>query len=228
MRHEDNGNQPCAARQTGANAANRRRKRLVSPRAQWKLATWVMAVTFLPCVVMGAGLLLVQDAYLRSQVFTGRQTGMFFPVLLVFAFGLGFALIATAGFGFWSLRCTHRVFGPLTVVADALCELRRGRFPRRRALRKHDECKDLYALLCDTVETLEMSKRDELAAYARALAALDELADHCQATRRDALDRAVKEIDALRRQTADALGEPAPSVGQKPSKERQPAAIGAR
>jgi hypothetical protein len=76
--------------------------------------------------------------------------------------GLSAAALALLGF-----IVTHRVAGPLYVMAHDLGELGAGRYPTRRALRKHDELKAFHARLGETMQALRA--RDE-----RLLAHLDE------------------------------------------------------
>jgi hypothetical protein len=60
---------------------------------------------------------------------------------------------------FWGLVVTHRVSGPLYVLARYLRELSEGRYPDLRPLRRHDELQDFFAAFEDAIHHLR--DRDE-------------------------------------------------------------------
>jgi hypothetical protein len=71
--------------------------------------------------------------------------------------------LSAAALGLLGFIVTHRVAGPVYVMGHYLKLLGEGRFPERRALRKHDELKGLYAHLGETMEALRA--RDERLLY---------------------------------------------------------------
>ena len=76
-------------------------------------------------------------------------------------------LLSAAALALFGFIVTHRVAGPLYVMAHDLGLLGGGRYPLRRALRKHDELKAFHARFGATIEALR--ERDE-----RLLVHLDE------------------------------------------------------
>ena len=49
---------------------------------------------------------------------------------------------------------THKISGPIYVMTQLLQELKQGKIPKYRPLRKKDELQDMYAELCETIEYL--------------------------------------------------------------------------
>lgn len=78
-------------------------------------------------------------------------------------------LLSTAALGLVGFVVTHRVAGPVHVMRRVLAALAEGRYPSRRALRKHDELKRLHAQLLDTIDALRQRERIQLARLADAV-----------------------------------------------------------
>lgn len=73
------------------------------------------------------------------------------------------AVLSSAALGLIGFIMTHRVAGPVYVIGGFLAQLAQGRYPSRRALRKHDELKRLHAQLLETVDALRERERIQLA-----------------------------------------------------------------
>jgi hypothetical protein len=79
----------------------------------------------------------------------------------------GIGALSAAALGLLGFVITHRVAGPVYVMGHFVNLLARGRYPTRRALRKHDELKGFYAHFLDAIDA--MKERD-----ARHVGALEE------------------------------------------------------
>jgi hypothetical protein len=66
----------------------------------------------------------------------------------------GIGVLCVTALGLLGFIMTHRVAGPVYVIGHHLAVLGAGRYPTRRALRKHDELKALNARLIEAVEQL--------------------------------------------------------------------------
>jgi hypothetical protein len=125
-------------------------------------------------------------------------------------------LLSAAALGLVGFLMTHRVAGPIHVMGHFLGQLAGGRYPPRRALRRHDELKAFYARFVEALDA--MKERD-----ARAVAAMEGAAERMRA----ALSRAPElapalaalELEArLRREAleeAAALATPVPGRGER-------------
>ena len=69
---------------------------------------------------------------------------------IIIASSLGFAVLAAAAFGLWSITVTHRICGPMFVMERYLREMAAGRFPKKRPLRQKDAFKEFYDVLWRT------------------------------------------------------------------------------
>ncbi len=70
----------------------------------------------------------------------------------------GIGTLSAAALGLLGFIITHRVAGPVYVMGHFVNLLAQGRYPMRRALRKHDELKGFYAQFLDAIEA--MKERD--------------------------------------------------------------------
>ena len=105
--------------------------------------------------------LLVRDAAQRALVdHTSRQ--------LLWVLG-GIAVLSVAALGLIGFIMTHRVAGPIYVMSHFLSLLAEGRYPSRRALRKHDELQRFHAHLLETIDALRDRERIQLARLADAV-----------------------------------------------------------
>jgi len=139
-----------------------RRKIIVDPAMQWKCALSLAMIVFLCTSVIGFGVFgqLHEQARLRASDL-GQTSGSVTFMLLTFS--LGTAAITAGGVGFWSLLMTRRVCGPAFVMERYLKELKAGRIPETRSLRKNDELKQLHQTLRETFDALRVRANADLA-----------------------------------------------------------------
>ena len=129
---------------------------------------------------------------------------------LLKAMGVGSLILAAPAVIRWRdtpVVATHRICGPLSVIAIYLKQLRSGSIPKTRALRKKDEFKDFYAIFNDTLDSLKDAKRDELSS-------LDELRSQAlcvagadEPQRQQLMNDLLSRIDGLRSSASTFLGE---------------------
>ncbi|OFX22549.1 MAG: hypothetical protein A2V77_14175 [Anaeromyxobacter sp. RBG_16_69_14] len=72
---------------------------------------------------------------------------------------VGIGALSVTALGLLGFVLTHRVAGPVYVMGHFVNLLAQGRYPTRRALRKHDELQGFYARFLDAIEA--MKERDE-------------------------------------------------------------------
>jgi hypothetical protein len=104
--------------------------------------------------------LLVRDAAQRALVDRASRQ-------LLWVLG-GIALLSTAALGLIGFIMTHRVAGPVYVMGHFLSLLSQGRYPSRRALRKHDELQRFHGQFLQTIDALKERERIQLARLADA------------------------------------------------------------
>ncbi|HEY3242328.1 MAG TPA: hypothetical protein VGM03_03170 [Phycisphaerae bacterium] len=150
----------------------RRRRYVINPHFQWKYAAWLMGAVFSASTTLAVTMLYVMQEHTRAHVLNPRPGDAAEAVRLVVGFGLGFAFLTAAAFGAWSFLLTHRICGPLFVISGYLRELRAGRYPACRPLRKNDEFKELYRQFVETVEALRARRQADLATFEQMLADL--------------------------------------------------------
>ena len=156
-------------------AANARRRRRVIPiidaRFQWKYTLLIVALGVGVSFVMGGLLyrahldntrLLDLDQRLQEQVIRGDQ--IFLLYLIV-----GIVLMALV-LGIWGLIVTHRISGPLFIVARYLDVLADGQYPDVRFLCKRDELQEFFSSFEEAVNALRARDTDNLRAVDAAIA----------------------------------------------------------
>jgi hypothetical protein len=143
------------------NPGSRSRRRaipIIDARFQWKYTLIITALGVGITAIMGAFLyrahtdntrLLELDGnlLLQQQVMRGDQIFLLYIVVLV--------IVMTVALAFWGLVVTHRVSGPLHVIARHLNQLADGHYPDLRPLRKHDELQDFFATFEEAVNRLK-------------------------------------------------------------------------
>ena len=185
----------------------RRRQYIINPAFQWKFSAWIMIDVFAVCVLLALALYGVMERNVRWRVLNPDTPHTGETILLIVGFAAGFAVVAAAGLGLWSIIITHRFCGPLFVVGRCLDELAAGRFPKRRPLRKKDEFKDFYALFWRTIDSLKTEKRGELSALTEILDVVKSASNADDEARRNACDLVAARLEAMRAETVDALGD---------------------
>jgi signal transduction histidine kinase len=206
-----------AGRETTRRRRERRRNYLISPAFQRKYTGLVVVGVFLASALMSIvqfGILFQQA---RARVLTPAAPYAWQATLVMTLSAVAFAAVIALVFGFWSIKLTHRIGGPLFVMKGYLEELAKGRYPERRPLRKRDEFKDLYESLWQAIDTLRARGQSELEAVSEALdtarAAVDADDDEC----RDALGRVATQLESLRRDITKVMGQELdrPAAGPK-------------
>ena len=184
----------------------RRRRRIIpiiDARFQWKYTILITALGVGVMAVMGGLLykahrdntrLLDIDQRLQEQVIRGDQIFLLYLIMCVIAMAVVLAI--------WGLIVTHRISGPLYLVARYLDVLADGEYPDVRPLRKRDELQEFFASFEEAINAMRsrdaMALRDIEAALAEAKEAGDKDA-------KSSLENTVKALDRRRDQLAQLL-----------------------
>lgn len=163
----------------------RRRRRLVpivDARFQWKYTLLIAALGVGVTAIMGGFLyrahvtntrVLELSEELRLQVARNDQLFLLYLVLLVV--GMAFVL------SIWGIIVTHRISGPLYLVARYLGILGGGQYPDMRPLRKRDELQEFFTTFEEAVNQLKARDQSNLAALEAALTAATATSDKAAA-----------------------------------------------
>lgn len=155
---------------------SQRKRRLIpviDARFQWKYTLLVTALGVSVTALLGGALyrqhisnteLLVLDAAMREQVMQGDQ--IFLLSLLLGILVLGVVLTT------WGLVVTHRISGPLYLVANYLEDLAQGTYPDLRPLRKGDELQNFFSIFSSALNTMKQNDEALLEALQKAQAAV--------------------------------------------------------
>ncbi|OGQ90909.1 MAG: hypothetical protein A2289_26860 [Deltaproteobacteria bacterium RIFOXYA12_FULL_58_15] len=130
---------------------------IVDSRFQWKYTLLIMALGVGLTAIAGALLYrahmastrlldLAQNPQLQAEVMRDDQIFLLYLIVLVILMGVGL--------GFWGLIVTHRISGPLHIVARYLGVLGSGRYPDMRPLRKRDELQEFFAIFEEAVNAM--------------------------------------------------------------------------
>ncbi len=193
---------------------NRRRNYLINPSFQWKQACTIAMVVFLTSTIISFSTfgVLHQQARMRLADPTGYQADVGSVILF---FAIGCSAITAGGIGLWSILMTHRMCGPAYVIDRAMQELRAGRFPILRGLRKKDEFQVLYASVSETVDALKARTSSELSTVAEALEIARNAQTACDTDRQSSLQKLASQLEVLRQELAESLEQD--SVPVKPA-----------
>ena len=183
---------------------NRRRNYLINPSFQWKQAGTIAAIVFLTSAIVGFATfgVLHQQARLRMSDPIGYQADLGSVMLL---FSIGSSAITAGGIGLWSILMTHRICGPAFVIDRAMQEVRAGRFPILRGLRKKDELQALYASVSEAVDALRTRARRDLASVAQALDTVRNTQTTCDTDRQTSLQLLASQLEELHRNLTESL-----------------------
>ena len=183
---------------------NRRRTYLINPSYQWKQAGTIAVTVFLTSTIISFATfgVLHQQARLRLSDPTGYQADLGSVILF---FSLGCSAITAGGIGIWSILMTHRICGPAYVMDRAMQELRAGRLPILRGLRKKDEFQSLYASVRGAVDALRARTRRELATVAEALEFTRNAQTACDTDRQSSLQSLALQLEELHHDLAESL-----------------------
>lgn len=197
----------ASANQTAARRPSPiRRTYVINAAFQWKYTILVVVGVFIASSVISSVLFGILHERARSAVLNQTNpaaVGAWQSGSIVMIAGLTFAAVLGAGLGVWTMLVTHRIYGPIHVIEQLLGELAKGRFPRRRPLRRKDEFKGFYDVFWRTVTNLKAAKQRQLESLTEALALARSTGEGDQA----ALASLAKRLETLRNECAVALGD---------------------
>lgn len=194
-----------------------RRRYLINPKFQRKVATWLALDVFVVCMAMGTVLYAIEIQHVRDVVLrpsTGFDSSF---IMLNALFSLGFAILTAVGMGIGSIVISHRFCGPLYVIGEGLRSITNGRMPLPRKLRKKDELSEFFGLYQDAAAKLRTERRCEIDELDQALNCLKQAAQAGPATAA-AIQGAVQHIEGMRDRAESWLGvESAPQPDESSS-----------
>jgi hypothetical protein len=182
-----------------------RRRYLISPQFQRKVAMWLALDVFVACMFMGTLLYAIQIQYVRDVVLRPGAGFNQQIVMLNIVFSLAFAILTAAALGISSIVISHRFCGPLYLIGQGLRSISQGRIPSPRNLRKKDELTDFFKLYQDAAAKLQTERRCEIDELDQALRCLKQAAAAGPATAASIQD-AIAHIEALRNRSEQWLG----------------------
>lgn len=144
--------------------AKRRRRYLVDSTFQWKYTLVLATGVFLVATMMSMTMYGVLQQQARVRVLNADATGMVSSNATMILFALAFSIVVVVALACWGIVVTRRISGPVFLLQQCLRELRCGRFPKRRPLRKNDEFRELFEEFWKTVDYLQMQRRYHAAA----------------------------------------------------------------
>lgn len=139
-----------------------RKSLIVTPAFQWKYTAMIVGGVFVLSAIMSTALYGFLYEQARARTVYLVTTSQMETLASIAIASLLFAVVPAGAFGLWSLMLTHRICGPMTVMAGNLKTLAAGRFPKQRGLRKRDEFKAFYRLLGRTIEAMKARKEANL------------------------------------------------------------------
>ena len=182
----------------GVPSAGRQRRRavpVIDARFQWKYTLLIMALGVGVMAIMG-GLLyrahtdntrlldLSGNSILQEQVIRGDQIFLLYLIISVVLMAVMLAI--------WGLIVTHRISGPLFLVARYFGVLANAQYPDVRPLRKNDELQEFFVAFEEAVAALRDRDVGALRDLEDALADADKAGYSEEAMK--------KAVDALKRQ----------------------------
>lgn len=205
----------------------RRRQYVINPAFQWKYTLLFMLTAFVISSLLSVTLFGVHFQQARTRAITllenpGAPLPNDIVVLLVFS-ALAFSTVAATLIGLWTIFFTHRVSGPIFVMGQWLEELRDGRFPAIRPLRKRDEFKDFHATLAQVVESLKEGKRKDLARVSEAMALIRSAQTARPQERERSLQALAACLRAMQEDAARMLGQQIADESPEPTTRDAPA-----
>jgi len=183
----------------------RRKQYIINPAFQWKYALTIASIVFLTSSALSSALYGFLHSQARQrmmdpEMYTAEVTGV------ILGFGLTLSVLTSGAVAAWLIVLTHRICGPLLVMERQLKELRAGRFPHIRNLRKKDEFKEFYATFAGMVSGLKSDKQNELEALNRVMALTQSALECDDDSRRHALEAVATQVAELRNAACQALG----------------------
>ena len=200
----------------GKGLRRRRRTYLINPAFQWKYTGFVVVGVFIFSAFLSYVLFGVLHQQARARAIQPSVINPWENTATILLASVAFSAALGAALGLWTIIFTHRICGPLFVIQRCFADLNAGRFPRRRALRKRDEFKGLYAAFWDAVDVLQRTKRSELKQMSEALQIARSAAEDDDRTLREALASLASRLEPMCVEAARSLGEEFTDRGEKP------------
>ena len=137
----------------------KRTKLLVDRAFQFRFARFVMAFAF------GTALFACVTVFFTTFSLLGEKLAQVYPqgrLVQVFrtayiAFGIDL-LLTTPVIYYVSIRFSHRIVGPLPKIYTVLRKIGQGDFDQKVVLRKHDELRELAAVINEMADNLRARK----------------------------------------------------------------------
>ena len=185
----------------------RRRSYLINRAFQWKYTAVVVVGVFITATFMSYVLFGVLHQQARARIVHPETVSAWENTLVIGAAGLAFAVALAAAFGLWAVLITHRICGPLFVIEGYLAELKQGRIPQPRTLRKKDEFKAFHEAFEQTITALKTSRQTELEQLNQALGMARSGAAGSDQEQRQALELLRAHLAKMCQDAACSLGE---------------------
>ncbi|MCZ6682549.1 MAG: hypothetical protein O7B26_05140 [Planctomycetota bacterium] len=185
-----------------------RRSYVVNAAFQWKYTLSIVFGVFIASSLLSSVLFGVLHSRARATILHQTNPSAVASVSsapIVLATSLGFAALLGAGLGLWAMIVTHRIYGPIFVIEGLLGVLARGRFPKRRPLRRKDEFKGFYDAFWRSVESMKALKRSELKKLTESLALAKSALDSEGSGGRDMLESLVTRLESMRAECAESV-----------------------
>ena len=113
--------------------------------------------------------LLGIDAAMLGEVAKADSTKMLYLI--------GFVVLMAVFLFVWGIFITHKVAGPIFIISRYLRELREGKAPHTRPLRRGDELRDFFEAFSAAVASLRQRHLDEAAALEQVAGNLEKKGD---------------------------------------------------
>lgn len=183
-----------------------RKNLIVSPAFQWKYTAIIVGGVFVVSIIMSSALYGFLYEQARARTVHLATTSQMETLTSIVIASLLFAVVPAGAFGLWSLMLTHRICGPMTVMAGNLRTLAAGRFPKQRELRKRDEFKDFYRLLGRTIEAMKARKEANLDVLLEIASIARDAANGDDQARKKAIAEVSSRVQGLCAEATEMLG----------------------
>ena len=208
----------------------RRRKYIINSAFQWKYTLAICIGVFLVASLMGIALFGILHQQARARILFPGSTDIWSNTGIIGLFAVAFSIVVLITLCGWGIFVTHRISGPLYVLRRNLEDLVQGRLPARKALRKKDEFKDLFESFWRAVAALRERRQAELTTLSAVLQTAASALDGDGDKRKNALQSIATQLEALRAEITEALGEQTDPSFRTPSSacgRRKPEALAA-
>jgi len=190
----------------GSTPPNRfRRKYIIKPGFQWKYTALAVVSVFVVSELLTLILFGVLYNQARARLIEPGGSSPWENTAVLVLSAAAFASVTALLVGLFTALATHRICGPLYVMEGFLKHLKEGRYPKQRPLRKRDEFKEFYENFWDTVNTLRLRTRSQVATLNETLDIARSVKDASIDARLAALKDLAARIEALRDDIAGSL-----------------------